>query len=182
MSKIQKQSRRVRILFQFLFVIVPIMVCYYWLTIGTPYEFIASTGIIQTTIEINNYTNLPLTLTTRLLAILASIMLCSITMYALRILITLFRNYESNKIFSIENTKYYKKLGYSIFYWVGGSILYRATMSVILSFNNPPGQRYLFVSFIGVDFLTILFGFVVLIISWIMKEGYILADENNFTV
>ena len=45
MSNIQKQSRRVRMLLQFFLVLTPIMVCYFWLTVETPYDFISATGI-----------------------------------------------------------------------------------------------------------------------------------------
>lgn len=182
MSNIQKQSRRARILFQGFLVFTPIAVLYYWLTIETQYDFLTSFGIIQTTIDVNSYTQLPLTLTTRMFAIIVSLLLCSIVMYALNVLIHLFRNYERNEIFSLENALSYQKLGYSLFYWVGFSVIYGAAMSVILSFNNPPGERILAISFVGMDFLTLLFGFITLIISWVMKEGYILADENEHTI
>ncbi|MEH6530993.1 MAG: DUF2975 domain-containing protein [Photobacterium frigidiphilum] len=182
MSKIQKQSRRARLLFQFFFALTPIAVCYYWLTVETPYDFLTSRGIIQLSYDFDSYTQLPFTLTTRILAIVASLLLCSIIMYALKVLIRLFRNYEQNEIFTLENANYYQKLGYSVFYWVGASVVYGALMSVILSFNNPPGERMLAISFVGMDFLTIVFGFIVLIISWVMKEGYTLADENSHTI
>ncbi|SHO20186.1 Putative uncharacterized protein [Moritella viscosa] len=78
MSKIQKQSRRARIFFQSLFVLTPIVVCYYWLTVETSYDFLTSFGIIQVTHNIDSYTQLPLTLTTRILATIASLFLCSI--------------------------------------------------------------------------------------------------------
>ncbi|GLO63574.1 hypothetical protein MACH09_40820 [Vibrio sp. MACH09] len=182
MSKIQKQSRRVRILFQSLFVLTPIMVCYFWLFVQTPYDFLSTLGIIQMSYEIDSLTQQPLSLTTRLLAVTASLSLCSIIMYALNVLIALFRNYERNEVFSASNANYYQKLGYCLFYWVAASIAYGAVMSVILSFNNPPGERVLSISFVGMDFLTLVFGFIVLIISWVMKEGYILADENSHTI
>lgn len=73
-------------------------------------------------------------------------MLCSIIMYALTLLIRLFKNYERDEIFSLENANYYQKLGYSLFYWVGGSLIYGAATSVILSFNNTPGKRMLSVT------------------------------------
>ncbi len=182
MSKIQKQSRRARIFFQSLFIFTPIAVCYYWLTVETSYDFLTSWGIIQLSHDIDSYTQLPLTLTTRILATIASLLLCSITMYALKVLINLFRSYERNEIFTLDNVMRYQKLGYSLFYWVGASIVYGALMSVILSFNNPPGERMLAVGFEGLDFLTLVLGFIILIISWVMKEGYILADENCHTI
>jgi len=182
MSKIQKQSRRARIFFQSLFVITPIAVCYYWLTVETPYDFLTSFGVIQVTHNIDSYTQLPLTLTTRILATIASLSLCGVTMYALKVLINLFRSYERNDIFTLDNAMSYQKLGYSLFYWVGASVVYGALMSVILSFNNPPGDRMLAIGFVGVDFLTLVLGFIILIISWVMKEAYILAAENSHTI
>jgi len=182
MSDIQKQSRRARLLFQSLFVLTPFTVCYYWLTVGTQYDFLTTLGIIQTSYDINSYTKLPLTITTRVIAATASLLLCAIIMYALQVLTHLFRNYEQNEIFSFNNTMSYKKLGYCLFYWVGASVIYGAVMSVVLSFNNPPGERILSISFVGMDLLTIMLGFIILIISWVMKEGFILADENNHTI
>lgn len=182
MSTIQKQSCRARKLFQCLLVLTPIAVCYYWLTVDTQYDFLTTFGIIESSIDISGYTQLPLTITTRLFASIASLLLCGIIMYALKVLIHLFRNYERNEIFSLDNTLSYQKLGYSLFYWVGASVVYGTLMSVILSFNNPPGERILTVGFVGMDFLNIVLGFVILIISWVMKEGHILADENTHTI
>lgn len=137
MSNIQKQSRRIRILFQFFLFLTPIAILYYWLTVETQYDFLTSFGVIQATTDMGSYTQLPLTLTTRVLATAASLLLCSIIMYALKVLIQLFRNYERNEIFSLENAVRYQQLSYSLFYWVGGSVVYGTVMSVILSFNNP---------------------------------------------
>jgi hypothetical protein len=113
---------------------------------------------------------------------ISSLFLCGIIMYALQVLIRLFRNYERNEIFSINNTMSYQRLGCCLFYWVGASILYGAVMSVVLSFNNPPEERILTISFVGMDLLTIMRGFIILIISWVMKEGFILANENKHTI
>ncbi|MEZ8099030.1 DUF2975 domain-containing protein [Vibrio bivalvicida] len=182
MSNIQKQSRRVRALFQCLFMLVPIAVCYYWLTVETTYDIVSSLGIIQLSYELDDYTLLPLTTSTRLLATVASLMLGGIIMYALKVLIQLFRNYERNEIFTLDNARHYQKLGYIVFYWVAGSVIYDSLMSVILSFNNPPGERILTISFVGMDFLSLVLGLIILIISWVMKEGYTLAEENSHTI
>ncbi|KAA8681584.1 DUF2975 domain-containing protein [Vibrio gigantis] len=182
MSNIQKQSRRVRMLLQCLFALVPIMVCYFWLAVQTPYDFLTNMGIVQFSYEIESLTTLPLTLTTRVIAMFTSLAVWSIVLYALMVLIRLFRNYERGEIFSLENAMSYQKLGYCLFYWVFGSVIYGAAMSVVLSFNNPPGERILAISFVGMDFLTLILGMIILIISWVMKEGYILADEHSHTI
>ncbi|PTO72686.1 DUF2975 domain-containing protein [Vibrio splendidus] len=180
MSNIQKQSRRVRLLLQSFLTLTPIMVCYFWLTIETPYDFISATGLYY--YDIGHLTMLPLSMTTRTVAAFTSLAMSSILMYALMVLIRLFRNYERGEIFSLENAMSYQKLGYSLFYWVLGSVIYSSLMSVILSFNNPPGERILGISFVGMDFLTLILGIIILIISWVMKEGYILADEHSQTI
>lgn len=182
MSNIQKQSRRVRLLLQSFLALTPIMVCYFWLTVETPYDFISATGIFYLTYDIGYFTMLPLTMTTRIVAAFTSLLMSSILMYALMVLIRLFRNYERGEIFSLENAMSYQKLGYSLFYWVLGSVIYGSLMSVILSFNNPPGERIFEISFVGMDFLTLILGIIILIISWVMKEGYILADEHSQTI
>ncbi|CAV27416.1 Conserved hypothetical protein [Vibrio atlanticus] len=187
MSKIQKQSRRVRMLLQSFLALTPIMVCYFWLTVQTPYDFLSEMGIIQFSIEMDYFitsplTVSPLTTTTRIIAMFTSLAMSSILMYALTVLIRLFRNYERGEIFSLENAMSYQKLGYSLFYWVLGSVIYGSLMSVILSFNNPPGDRIFEISFVGMDFLTLILGIIILIISWVMKEGYILADEHSQTI
>ncbi|MCL9780681.1 DUF2975 domain-containing protein [Vibrio sp. S4M6] len=182
MPNIQKQSRRVRLILQCFMLLLPIMVCYFWLTVNTPADYLTNFGIIQLSFDINNFTQVPLSLSTRLLAIIASLALSSILIYALWTLVKLFRHYEQGDIFSLENAKFYQKLGYSVFYWVIGSVVYKTVIILILSFNNPPGQRLLSISFGGADLLTLLFGLMVMIISWVMKEGYMIADENRHTI
>ena len=138
MSNIQKQSRRVRMLLQSLFVLTPIMVCYFWLTVETPYDFISATGIFYLTYDIGYFTMLPLAMTTRIVAAFTSLLMSSILMYALMVLIRLFRNYERGEIFSLENAMSYQKLGYSLFYWVLGSIIYYYNSN-----NSPIVHKYL---------------------------------------
>ncbi len=164
MSNIQKNSRRVRIFLQFLFVIIPVSVIYYWLTVDTAYDFISSYGVFELSLDIDNLTQQPLSTSTRLFAAVASLLVSAITLYGLNILIHLFRNYEKSEIFSLDNARCYQKLGYCLFYWVLGGMIYGGLLSVILSFNNPPGERMFMLSFVGMDFLTIILGFIVVII------------------
>ncbi|OMH33906.1 DUF2975 domain-containing protein [Motiliproteus sp. MSK22-1] len=182
MSNIQKQSRRVRLFLQLLFFVIPAGVVYFWLTAQTEFDLLTKAGVIQLSFNIDSLTQLNLSYTTRLLAAFASLLVASIVLYALSILIRLFRNYENGNIFTQENARYYQKLGYCLFYWVAGGVIYGGAISVILSFNNPPGERILSLGFAGIDFLTIVLGFLVLIISWVMKEAYQIADENSQTI
>lgn len=182
MEKIQTYSRRVRKVLQALVILAPLLTLYYWFTVSTDMDVLFRAGIIETEVDPMIFTNQPLTITTRILAFLASMLPCGILMYALRQLINLFRHYENQEIFTLSTATYCQKLGYVFFYWVAGSFIYSGLISVILSFNNPPGERVLSLTLNGIDLLSILCGFVVLIISWVMKEAHKIADEHMHTV
>jgi len=182
MLKIQTYSRRVRIILQFLFVCIPIATFYYWFTVNTDYDFLSQLVFLGPNHNIETFTKEQLTDATRFWAFLASILPCSILMYALRLLIALFRRYEQADILSVSTVSYYQKLGYVFFYWAMALFFYRGLISVALSFNNPPGERILVLSFGGIDLMIILCGFVVLIISWVMKEAQKIADEHMHTI
>ncbi|MCE0495072.1 DUF2975 domain-containing protein [Vibrio salinus] len=181
-SHISKLSRFVRIIFQVLFIVIPLTTCYAWMVSKTPYDFISSSGFFTVDIETAPYTTLPISYTTRILAALADLLKDAIVMYSLAVLIHLFRNYERCEIFIRDNVKCYQKLSYSIFYWVIGDIINGVLMSVILSFNNPVGKRVCEMQVQDTDILMFVLGCICLIISWVMKEGYALANENAYTV
>lgn len=182
MTKIQRTSRLVRATLQAVIVLLPLSVCYYWLSVNTPYDVLSLSGIIELDMDVAALTQSPLTLETRLLALLASLGLSAILIYVLVLLVRLFKNYEQQEIFNFENTVLYTKLARSIFYWVVGNFIYTGVLSVILSFNNPPGERVLQLSFTGVDVMTLFLGVVVVVISWVMKEGYDISEEHSQTI
>ncbi|WP_417783132.1 DUF2975 domain-containing protein [Terasakiella pusilla] len=182
MTKIQKTSRLVRKALQTVIILLPVFVCYYWLTLNTSTDILNLTQLIDLDMDISALTQAPLTFETRLLALLASLGLSAILLYALVLLVRLFKNYEQQEIFNFENALLYTKLARSIFYWVVGNFIYTGVLSVILSFNNPPGERVLQLTFTGVDIMTLFLGVVVLVISWVMKEGYEISQEHSHTI
>ncbi|MGF1776732.1 DUF2975 domain-containing protein [Vibrio nomapromontoriensis] len=182
MLKIQTYSHRIRLILQFLMVSLPVMNLYYWLSIQTENDFLNSMGIVQLSFDIASYTQEPLTLTTRLLAFLVSMLPCGILVYALGVLVTLFKSYEQSEVFTVRTANCFKKIGFAFFYWVLGGVIYSALISVTLSFNNPPGERILAISFVGLDALSVLCGFIILVVAWVMKEAQLIADEQQYTI
>ncbi len=182
MHKIQKHSQRIRFVLQALFVLIPISIIYFWVTVQTPQNFFVELGIYQFTHDINSITQLPLSTHIRMLAILTSLVFSMIPLYALTTLIRLLKNYEQGQIFSLENTRCYRALGYCLFYWVVAGVIYGGLISVTLSFNNPPGERMLMLSFVGLDALNLLLATLIVFISWVMKEAETINDENIHTI
>ncbi len=179
---LSKYSRIMRRIFQGLLVLLPIGIVCFWATYQTPYAYLSNLGIVQINTPIDILTKLPLTFLTRLMAIIVSLIFSLILVRALMLLIRLFGHYAKNEIFSDRNVNIYRHLGHCVFYWVFGGMVYQALMTVVISMNNPPGQRMLFVSFTGLDALTLLVGVIILGIARVMREGQRLADENEYTI
>ena len=179
---LSKYSRVMRYVFQMLLMLLPIGIVYFWLTYQTPYAYLSNFGIVQINTPITILTKLPLSFLTRIAAIIVSLIFSFILMRALSLLIQLFGHYARNEIFTACNVQIYRQLGHCVFYWVFGGIVYEALMTIVISMNNPPGERMLFVSFTGVDALTLLVGVIILGISRVMREGQHLADENEYII
>lgn len=182
MHKIQHYSHHIRLILQFIIFLVPVLNLCFWLTVQTDKDFLYATGIVQLNVDIASLAHEPLTLSTRLFAFLVSMLPCGIFIYALSQLVKLFKSYENANIFTLETADYFKKIGFSFFYWVIGGVLYGGLISAVLSFNNLPGTRIFSLSFASIDFLTILCGFIVLVIAWVMKQAQLIADEQQYTV
>ncbi|MBU2896727.1 DUF2975 domain-containing protein [Vibrio hepatarius] len=182
MQQIQTYSRRIGFILNILLVLLPLATVYFWFTVQTSSDLMLQTGIVQLSYDIGSFTTLPLTLQTRLWALLASVIPCGILFYALSILRGLFKSYAKSEIFTIQTTKYYHQLGLVFFYWAIGNFIYEGLISLALSFNNPVGQRVLALSFTGLDIMTIFCGFIVVGISHVMREAQQIADEQKHTI
>ena len=182
MKEIQRYSRNIRVVLQALMLLLPLSVVYFWAFVQTPWDFLTTTGIIQFSHDISSYTSQPLSIETRMWALVVSLLPCGVIFYALLILTKLFKSYEASEVFTVETVKYYRKLGLSFFYWAFGGLVYGGLISVVLSFNNPPGQRILSISFTGLDVVTLFCGMIVLVISYVMNEAQKIADEQRNTI
>lgn len=182
MQHVQKLSRFIRIIFQIFLIVIPLFSCFFWLVCGTPYDFLSASGIVSFSSDVSSYTTQPLTYGTKIVLCIIDLFTDCIYLYALMVLIHLFRNYERCEIFSLNNVICYRKLSYCVFYWIAGSFIQNTLFSVIVSFHNPVGQRVVNFGVSDSQVTAFVFGLVILIISYVMKEGYLLADENKNTI
>lgn len=181
MQKIKRNSRKIKLLFQGLFYMAPLILIHYWLVLGTPYDIYNLIGLIP---PINHIALLlePITPTTRALAFTASLIPLGIIMLGLHLLIALFKNYEKGEVFSFKNSKTYQRLGYCLLFWVFANMLYGALLSVILSSNGGQDNRALILTLTGPDFLPLILASVIIMISQIMTEGQKIADDHKQTI
>lgn len=181
MEKIIENSRRIRLALQGLFYAAPIIVLHYWLVLGTPYDIY---NLIELITPLDHIALLiePITPTTRVLAFIASLIPTGIIMLGLHLLIRLFKSYEQGEIFTLANSKTFKKLGFCLLYWIITDVLYGALLSVILSSNGNQQNRELTLTLTAPDLLPLILAAVIIVISQIMTEGQKISDEHQQTI
>ncbi len=155
--------------FSFLFYGIPFGNLLFWIVLMTPYDFFTPIGVGDGLLYL---VQAPLSLSTRVTAFFVTMIPCGILMYGLRRLIILFGNYEKGQFFNMDNVSQYKKLSYSLFGWVLGSLIFGALISVTLSIHNPVGHRMLAVSLTSTDIIALVAGSIVIILARVMRQAH----------
>ncbi len=119
---------------------------------------------------------------TCLAGFLVSMIPSGVAMIGIYVLIRLFRLYENAQIFTPENVRCFRNLGRILMIWAAAGILYDPMISLALTLANPPGQRMITVSLGSPDITALLVGGIISLMAWVMEEGRILQDEQNFTI
>lgn len=175
MSKhdIQGVSCQFRRLFMMMAIATPLLTLLYWCLFNYLPDGIR---------PLQPYTMGELSPLTAALAFLASLLPASVAVFGLLTLTRLFKLYENATYFSVENVKLFRRLGITLMLWVGANLLCTSLLSVITTFNNPPGERMLMATFGFSDLAMLLIGGIVILISWIMDEGRKLEEEQAHTI
>lgn len=123
----------------------------------------------------------PLTIWSQVLGFTASMLPVGAQMLIYYFLYQLFALYAEGKIFRIENIRYIRKLGFAM---VGEQVAltaYGVLSSMILTMNNPPGQKQLMLS-ISFNSKILLIALLITVVTWIMEEGRKLQEQDDYTV
>lgn len=178
MNNVQKISHRFRIVFTIGFWIIPIFTAGYWLTAGYPMVPTVDVFIPE------NY--LPLIATmpvwARLVGMLLTFIPAGVVMLILFFLIRLFKLFECNKIFTAENVRNIRRIGYTVLIGEIVSLFYHAAITALVSGTSGVVGTVTEIKFDIGDIATILTSFVVILIAWIMREGQKLQEESEYTI
>lgn len=202
MNRIKRVSHFFRVLFQFLLVALPLTLIYAWAT--SPESIVLLGGMIdisfipqayhhnairtvlahgsQSAIQIQDGIMHPLSSLERLMGFGLSAIPMTIELYIIYSLIKLFKLYELGEIFSIKNVRYIRNIGYALLIGQLINPFYEALMGIVLTLHNPPGHRYAMISFHQTNIGIIFTGLLVILISWIMAEGYKLREDQQLTI
>jgi hypothetical protein len=180
-SNIKNVSRLFKLLFQIIFITLPIAHLIAWIYAPEPL-FLPLKIVIRTISE-----NIPilhtLSFNTKLLGFLVSAVPLIAAECMLYFLIKLFALYQHNEIFSLKNVQYLKKIGYTLLIMQGLKPIFEGfLLSMILTWHNPPGHRIASITIEGLDIALLFTAFLVILISWIMAEGCRLREEQQLTI
>jgi hypothetical protein len=170
-QRITIASRKLKKVCSGLIVLLPLVCILFW----TFFNQINSGGFPMSLPVLVNH-DLPAL--TRFLSFLSELIPLSAVIYGLLKLRALFMLYQNGKIFTEENVTCFRSLGRSLIAWMICDVIRNSLLSMILTMDNPAGQKILLVGLNPADFTGIFVGIVILIITWVMDEARKIQEEQ----
>jgi len=188
MTRIQKASVYLLSIFNILLIVLPLKTIMPWILVETGQTtndfaegFYLTT--IQTPEKLVKLSEVDWTLLSETIAISSSILGILPLFLSLFVLKAIFHNYKNGEIFSMENTRYYSRLGWLFFL---NALLIKpisdSLMVLAVTLSNPPGHRYITIGFGTPNLEAIFCGIIVIVISWVMSEASKLHNEQKYTI
>ncbi|MES2608578.1 MAG: DUF2975 domain-containing protein [Pseudomonadota bacterium] len=171
-----------------LLIVYPVLMILQWLLIDwTPFKKLVIEGVFFTPIEtpegIVNIGNIALSSLAKCIGILTSLICYMPIGLGLFLLRKVFTNYQRGQIFVFDNAKVYQKMGWLFFL---NALVFKPLsglgMIFAVTLSNPPGHRYITLSFGTPNLESIFCGIILIIISWVMMEGHRLQSEQELTI
>lgn len=117
-----------------------------------------------------------------LLGFITSMIKGSVIMLGVWTLKELFGYYEQKVFFSKETVLCFKQLSHYLIWWVIAGILSEPLQTIILTMNNPEGQKAVAISFQSADLTALILGGVLSVIAKVMESGRKLQEESELTI
>lgn len=181
MNTITKPSKRFAFLFRIVFYAYPVAMLCLWLWIDPKetndwldFDLIESVMEGQTVTELVTWQ--------RIACFGASLLTGSAVMYVFHRLSRLFNLYSEGVFFDGGNVACYRTIGISLIVQQLLSLPEQALQSLILSWNNPVGERVVSVGVDDANISLIIVGLMIILISRIMDEGRKMQEEQQLTV
>ncbi|WP_432453325.1 DUF2975 domain-containing protein [Agarivorans sp. QJM3NY_29] len=73
-------------------------------------------------------------------------------------------------------------MGFALLAWTAVGIVSNTLLGLVLTFQNPVGERLVTIGFGSSDMINLIIGSVVLLISWVLKEAVEMKYEQEYTV
>ncbi|BDQ38839.1 hypothetical protein SYK_31990 [Pseudodesulfovibrio nedwellii] len=124
----------------------------------------------------------PLAWSTRILGLGVDMLPTAIGMLSLWWLVQLFSCFAAGEIFTRNTVMYIRRTGWTMLIGVCVGPIHEALLTLVLTINNPPGERMISISLDSANFEEVVIAGVIILVSWIMEEGRKLREVNELTV
>jgi hypothetical protein len=188
MERIQKVSSHLLFVFNVLLILLPLSLLLLWSFMEhAPLKEAIEHGVffaaVQTPEGLVNLATVNWTPFTKCIGFISSLVGMLPILLGLLILKRVFRNYQKGEIFNTDNAQRYKYLGYLFF--LAGLLtqpLSSMLQTLAITLIYPSGHHWIQIGFGTPTFESIFCGVLVLVISWVMVEGYKLQEEQKLIV
>lgn len=181
MNKIQRVSLCFRYLFQIIFILLPLTQIIGWIAAPNSLHFL---GITFDVIPKGYQHFIPneLSANVKLLAFMMSMIPTAVQLFVLYFLIKLFNHYEQKEIFSLQNVRYIRNVSYGILLQQCINPLCQFILGIPLTWQNATGHHMAVITISDTNVGLVLTAFIIILVSWIMAEGYRLREEQQLTI
>ena len=185
---LKKSSTLLLLLLYVLLVVIPIITVGQWLLIESTLvnKFVSKIGLFNPIITPDGVVDIAthtLTLTTRLIGLVGSMIGVLPLFLGLWILTKIFKRYRKNQVFTLKNSYSYKLLGYV---FVFDSLIAKPLSGLLLvlcaTLSNPPGHRYILITYSFPNIEALFSGFIIILIAKVMLIGHQLQEEQNSVI
>lgn len=187
MNRIQKVSRSMAVILTGLLIILPTIDILKWIFIET--NFVKNlpwpnfVPLVQTPEGPVDLRFVHWTAVSRFIAFMSDLLCFApifVTLYSLR---SIFKNYKLGDIFTSYNARSYRLIGWCFFL---NALIVKplSDMLMVLSVTllNPPGHRYISLSFGTPNMENLFYGTILIVISWVMLEATKLREEQDYVI
>ena len=171
LSRIRRVSRVMQSVCSLILIAVPLTLALVW----SNFESLAPLSEVfgKMPIQPDSLTRLNL-----LLGFLISLAGAAIVLYGVARLRRLFMLYGQGQVFTAETARCIRGFALAIMLHAAVSPIIGGLLSIVLTMNNPPGERALTISLSSHELALLFLGGCLLVISWVMVESSRLADDN----
>ena len=166
-------SQRMRLLVLLGVVLVLAGVCWIWFAPELPTGLLSELGIA------GKVSGGAPTWETRLLGLAVTALPSGLLIYALLQARTLFAEYAAGGFFSWKAACRLRRIAWAICSLAFVGPLTRTLLVLVLTLNNPPGQRWLSIGVSFNDYCAVMVGGLLLAIAWVMVEATRISEENG---
>lgn len=181
MKKITLVSKILQVVFWIVMICLPILNLLFWLY----FDDFRSLGFGDRIggIDLRSIPlQLPLPLSAKMFALAAGILTLAVDMTIAYLLIKLFRLYAAGRIFTADNVKFIRWIGYTILIGQAISPVHQALLTLALTFPNPPGHKMIAIGVGNQNLFAIVSAVIIILVAWIMDEGRRLQEEQALVI